>query len=204
MAVTNGYCTVEDLRSHLQDSGSRLDTGLLEKAITAASRAVDQHTGRRFWKDGSPTVRTYRTPYRDMAWVDDIATTTGLEVETDDNGDGTWATSWTLGTDFELWPDNADKTDTQAYAWWRIEAIGNYLFPYFATRRRTLRVTAIFGWSAVPDAVNSATILKAASLFQRKDAVFGVAGFGEFGPVRITRKDPDVIDLLHDYVRGWM
>lgn len=65
----------------------------------------------------------------------------------------------------------------------------------------TVQVTARFGWSAVPYQVNEATILKAASLFKRKDAPFGVAGFNEFGAVRITRKDPDVLELLSDFAR---
>lgn len=195
MAVVNGYCTVPDLRAHLQDSGSRLDTDLLERAITAASRAVDAHCGRRFWQDTVPATKSYVAPYPDVAWVDDISETGSLVVEV--GGPGSWS-ALTLDSDFVLWPDIPDA----AHAWWRIEMINGEI-PRPVGRARNLRVTAKFGWSGVPDAVRTATILKAASLFQRKDAVFGVAGFGEFGPVRITRKDPDVYDLLHDYVRGW-
>jgi hypothetical protein len=43
-------------------------------------------------------------------------------------------------------------------------------------------------------------MLKAASLFKRKDAPFAVAGFSEFGAVRIGRNDPDVLELLGGYV----
>ncbi len=200
MATINGYCTSDELRDHLGDSGTRLASAQIERAITAASRAIDTHTGRRFWRDPEPVARTYRPEYPDLAWVDDIATTDGLVVETDDDGSGTFATSWALG-DFELHPRNMDRIDPQAFAWWRIEAVGRR-FPVWRTRD-TLRVTAVFGWSDIPTAVNEACVLKAASLFTRKDAVFGVAGFGEFGPVRITRKDPDVIDLLRGYERGW-
>ena len=192
--MKHGYATVEDLREHLGDDGSRLPLRLLERAITAASRAVDMHTGRRFWKDETPTTRRYRTRWDDVAWVDDIASTTDLVIETDD---GTWGSG-----DFALWPYDADQTDPDAHAWWRVEAVGGRRFPVLQGQV-SLRVTAYFGWSGVPDAVNAATLLKAAQLFQRRDAVFGVAGFAEFGAVRITRKDPDVIDLLAGYVRGW-
>jgi hypothetical protein len=50
-------------------------------------------------------------------------------------------------------------------------------------------------------ALHAVPILKAASLFKRKDAPFGVAGINDFGPVRITRTDPDVIDLLRSFRR---
>ena len=198
MAITNGYCTLTELRDQLGDSGSKLDQDLLEKAINATSRAVDSHCGRRFWQD--PTVQTllYRPEDHDVAWVDDISTTTGLVIKTDPGFDYSWSETW-ASTDYDLEPLNADKHGP-AYSWYRIIAIGDFPFPLNA-RRRTLSVTARFGFSAIPDAVNEATIIKAASIFRRKDAIFGVTNFAEFGPIRITRKDPDVIDLLSGQVR---
>lgn len=196
MSITNGYCTAVELRDHLQDSGSKLDADLIDRAINSASRAVDNYTGRRFWQDATVRTRTFRPLEHRIAWVSDISTTTGLIIATGD--DGTFPTTW-AATDYELEPENGDE-DGPAYAWWRILAVGDQRF-IPSTLRRTLSVTARFGWSAVPDPVNEATILKASQLFQRKNAVFGIAGFGEFGPMRITRKDPDVIELLNGYVR---
>ena len=86
------------------------------------------------------------------------------------------------------------------FAFWVIEAIGDLEFTTHE-RRSTLQVTAKHGWSAVPDDVAQACILKAAALFKRKDAPFGVAGFGEFGAVRIGKEDPQVIELLQEYRR---
>jgi hypothetical protein len=198
VAVTNGYCTVAELREHLGDDRQALNEALLERAINASSRAIDLWTGRRFWLDGTVTARSYRPDLTDVAWVDDIGSTTGLVIATDTTGDGSWATTWAT-TDYQLEPLNAAVSGT-GYAWWTIGAIDRYTFPV-AARRPTLRVTALHGWSAVPDGVAEACLLKAASLFKRKDAPFGVAGFGEFGAVRITRRDGDVIELLHPYVR---
>lgn len=199
MAIVNGYITEAQLREQLGDAGTVLTSALLQRAVNATSRAVDNYTGRRFWKDASPTARTYRVRDLEIAWVDDISTTSGLIVQTDDNLDNSWSTTWTLGTDFDLEPENAD-TKGPAYAWWRIKAIGTKTFPR-SRLRRTLKVTSTGGWSAIPDEIEQASIIKASSLFQRKDAPFGVAGFGEFGPVRITRRDPDVIELLNDFIR---
>lgn len=198
MAVTNGYCTLAELQQHFGDAGSKLDEDLLSRAINATSRAINRHCGRRFWQDSAVQAKVYRPRDTDIAWVDDVSTTTGLIIATDTTGDGSYDTTW-ASTDYQLEPLNAD-TDSEAYAWWRIVAIDRYTFPVDA-RRTTLQVTAKFGWSAIPDDVNEACILRAAALFKRKEAVFGVAGFGQFGEVRITRRDPDVMELLHPYIK---
>lgn len=192
MAVVNGYCTVEQVRAELKDADGRLDEPLLEKAVNAASRAVDDWTGRRFWRDDTASARRLRPSSRFRAEIPDVSTLAGLIVETDGAQNGTWA-AWTLDTDFEIEPEDADANGP-AYAWWELVAIDSKGFTL--ARRKTLRVTARWGWSAVPDQVEEATILRAVALFRRKEAPFGVAGFGEFGAVRITRRDADVIELL--------
>lgn len=198
MTVVNGYCSVDDIRDHLGDRASTFDTGLVERAVNAASRAVDGYTGHRFWQDPAPIARRYRPRRRDRLDVDDISTTTGLIVESSDTPTWTAPALWNLDTDFELLPDNADM-DGPAYAWWRLFAVGSKGFP--RARFRSVRITARWGWSQIPDPVAEATLLKAVSLFERRNAPFGVAGFGEFGVVKITRKDTDVVDLLSDYTK---
>lgn len=201
MAVTHGYCTTDQIRDHLGDTGVKIDIDLLERAVTSASRAVDSFTGRRFWQDATVKTRYYRPESSTLAMVDDISTTVGLLIATDSGSNYLWGDAWAT-TDYDLEPDNADQ-DEAAYAWWRVRAVGNFGFTH-SISRRTLKITAKFGWSAIPADVEYATILKATSLFRRKDAPFGVAGFGDFGPVRITRKDQDVIDLLNSFVKvGW-
>jgi hypothetical protein len=58
------------------------------------------------------------------------------------------------------------------------------------------------GTLAIPDGVFRATIMLAARLFKRRESTDGVAGFGEFGAVRVTAVDPDVENLLAPY-RRW-
>lgn len=201
MAVVNGYLTVDQLREHLGDTGSKIDIDLLERSINATSRAIDRFTGRKFWQDATVKVRHYRPESSWLAFTHDISTTTGLVIKTDPGGDYTWTDTWTTA-DYDLEPDDNDQ-DESAYAWWRIRAIGDFAFTA-GSNRRTLQVTAKFGWSAIPADVEYAALLKASSLFRRKDAPFGIAGFGDFGPVRITRKDPDVIELLNPFAKiGW-
>jgi hypothetical protein len=214
MALTNAYATVAELRGLLKDDGAKLDAPTIERALNASSRAIDDYCHRRFWVDATVQTREYQVLSPRLAHLDDISTTTGLIVKTDTGLDASWATTWTSGTDFRLEPRNADK-DGPSYAWWKIVAIGAKLFPIchgpggawggsqlvVYRERDTLQVTAMFGWSTIPDQVNQACLLKAVSLFKRKDAPFGVAGFGEFGVVRIGRNDPDVQGLLDPFVR---
>jgi hypothetical protein len=201
MAVTNGYCAVEDVRGQLTDSSSKIDAAPLERAINATSRAIDRYCGRRFWKDAAPVVRVFEADDAHMLTVNDIASATGLLVKVDSAGDGAFATTWTNLTDYQLRPLNADA-DGGAYSWSEIKTIGGLCFPWFRDGRPGVQVTAQWGWSQVPDQVTSAAILKTVSLFMRKDAPFGVAGFTDFGPVRITKRDPDVMDLLSPFVVG--
>jgi hypothetical protein len=209
VAVVNGYCTTQDLRDQLGDGGSNLSTSLLERAINAASRAVDDHCGRgidggpgQFWQDSAPTTRTYVVTNPRAVRVDDISTRTGLVVKTGSDGVN-FPTTLVTGTDFFLEPRNADAAGASAnpYAFWILRAVGVLFFPSVFPNLPTVQVTARFGWSAVPYEVTEATILKAASLFKRKDAPFGIAGFNEFGAVRITRQDADVLELLSGFTR---
>lgn len=200
MAVANGYCTTADLREQLGDDADTLNVALLERAINASSRAIDRHCGRAFWQDSGVATRTYSPTVRDYVFVDDISTRTGVVVATGSDGI-TFPTTLVVGEDYILEPRNADKfasATSGAYAFWQIRLIDGAAFTV-DRGRPTLSVTARHGWSAVPDEVTEACILKAASLFKRKDAPFGVAGFGEFGVVRIGRNDPDVMDLLSPY-----
>lgn len=198
MTITNGYATLQELRDQFGDSNSQLPQTDLERAISATSRAIDRHCGRRFWQDPTAQAKRYRPGDCDAVWVDDISTTVGLVIATDSDDDGVYEETW-ASTDYELEPLDAD-TESTAYAWWRIVAVGDYRFPTYG-RRASLQVTAKFGWSAIPEQVNQACILRAAAIFKRKEAVFGTVGLNGFGEVRITRKDPDVVDLLTPFVK---
>jgi hypothetical protein len=76
------------------------------------------------------------------------------------------------------------------------------VFPWLPYGRPGIKVTARWGWSAVPDPVRDATRLLATRLYLRKDAPFGnEGGFSEMGPVRIVASDPDMTRLLRPFRR---
>lgn len=214
-ALTHAYATVDDLREHLGESKpGNLPENLLIRALNAASRAVDNYTDRRFWQDSTVTTRTVQfggDPYNLLLPGDaEISDATGLALATDD-GSGTFPNAWTVGTDFRLSPYDANTESSRYKAWWLLEGTGTRRFDVrgasWGVWRQSsgwyypVQVTARFGWSSVPPEVEEATLLKAAALFKRKDAPFGVMQFGDIAAVRVTRQDIDVIELLAPYQR---
>lgn len=166
---------------------------LLQQALTAASRSIDRATGRRFWLDGAAVQRVYRPHGRTVVEddgtvliVDDIGDTTGLVVET---GSGS---SWSAVTHWEAVPDNALTLGRPVTGLLRM---GGWVYGL-----NRVRVTAKFGWPAVPDEIVQATLIQANRLFKRKDSPEGITGSAEWGVVRLSRRDPDVWNLIEPYV----
>jgi hypothetical protein len=63
-----------------------------------------------------------------------------------------------------------------------------------------VRITGVYGWPSVPKAVQIASVIQASRIFKRYDSPLGVAGFGDFGAVRVSRfLDPDVEQLVMPY-----
>lgn len=185
MSLTNAYCTLQQLKNELGISDTA-DDSMMEIAIDAASRQIDDHCGQRFWQDGSVVARIYEPhdPYE--LYVDPISTTTGLIVKVDTDASGSYETTLTINTDFYLEPHNAAaEFPVRPYTEICINRnTGSYYFPtgYDAP---TVQVTAKFGWPAVPDAVKKACLIQATQLFKAKDAVFGAIALGESSAMRI-------------------
>jgi len=190
------YVALSELKTALGISGSADDT-YLNLAIDAAEKSINDLCGRKFTADSSATARTYRAqPY--LAVTDDISTLTGLVVKTDTAADGTFDTTW-ASTDYQVEPLN---NLTKGRSVNNLRAIGSYTYPVYGDGQVSVEVTAKWGWPSVPDPVKQATLLTSSRLYGRKASPMGVIGVGDFGPVRISRTDPDIAALLMDYKRA--
>lgn len=154
--------------------------------LDAASRAVEKYCdGRRFDLAPVATQRVFSTGRKvvreedgtERLQVDDI----GTEDITVEVGDGT---SWTAVSTVETYPDNALEKQDAVTA---LRCLGGEW-----SRNRRVRVTARWGWPAVPSAVYEATLLTAMRLVKRKASPEGVAGSPDWGLVRVPNLDPDV------------
>jgi hypothetical protein len=195
--MANEYATREELKAHLSieaDDTSR--DALLDRALAAASRSIDKATGRPghgFWLDQEPTARTYRLDGRivrrgegDLLLVDEIGDTTDMVVEV------SYVTSWSPVTDYETSPDNA-LTDGRPIT--GLLRLGRT----WALPSSRVRITARHGWPTVPDDIAEACMIQASRLYKRKDSPEGVMGSAEWGVVRLSRRDPDVWNLIEPY-----
>ncbi len=199
------YCTINEVRNQLQDIKTQLDEVLILRAVKAASRAIDAWcsndvpNARKFWLDESASARYFRCENRVTVWFDDFGTTDGLIVQTDDDDDGVYETTWTLGADFQLGPINSAVSSPHAF--WQLNAVGpSKRFPVYE-RRTGLKITAKWGWTATPVEVKQATLIRAVALFLRKDSPYGIAGSNEYGGMRISKFDTDVVSLLRPYLK---
>lgn len=178
--LVNNYVELDEFKDAVRDQLTAHDAEYV-RAINAASRQMDDYCSRTFYQSAL-SARVYRPQQVDILFTDDISTTTGLLVATDDDGDGVYENSWTITTDFVPGPQSRIN-GLLAYEY--IEAMPTKAFPVdgvnVATpmvglqnyrrrnRRPRVQVTAKWGFAAVPDAVKQATIIAALDHFRAKD-----------------------------------
>lgn len=192
MAITNGYCTLAQVKAALRLTDNADDT-LLESAIQSASRRIDEECNRWFYKTQQTPVQVYPASIYECGVLNDIANSS-VTVKIDSVGDGSYATTWTQGQQYQLEPLNTVITG-KPYR--RIVCINGYSFP-IADDKPLVQVTAQWGWNAVPSDVEQACILLSMRQFARLNAALGVVGFADMA-IQVRAVDPDVRDLLHSY-----
>jgi hypothetical protein len=194
LAITNGYATLAQVKSAMRITDN-IDDTLIEMAIESASRAIDGFAMRSFYSSGTAT-RYYAADDSYIVQTDDIAGT-AITLQTSSAGDGVFDQTWSP-IDYQLEPVNG-VTDGLTVPFTRIRAVENYLYPVEADQA-LVKVTAVFGWPAVPIAITQACVIQSSRLFKRLDSPLGVAGFGDMGAVRVSRYlDPDVEQLIAPY-----
>lgn len=193
MALGDPYITGPQLATFLKNTISA-DAPQLQAAAVAASRWIDGYCRRQFNLAIAATPRIFDVSTDGSLLVDDIGNTT-ITVATDTSLDGTYATTW-LTTDVQAQPFSAISQGRPITS---LAAVGSQRFPVVSRRAGLVKVTAIWGWPAVPTEVAQAAYIQAGHLYKRRESTEGVLGFGNFGPVRVgTRIDPDVEALLAD------
>jgi len=190
------YCPIEALKSRLNITHSNSDFEL-HAACFAASRWVEQHTERVFWRSLSQT-RTFvpdcSTTVRLPAFCDLVSASA---VKTDTAGDGTFATTLSA-SGYRLLPHNPAAAPEQL-PYDEIRLTTGSVPTGGVGRPDTVQVTGIWGWPRVPSAIRSAAAILAADTYKLKDAPFGVAGEGEF--LQQVGENRRALKLLEPYKR---
>lgn len=154
--MTNAYATDLELMDRLGMSVNDSRRGVLSDVVEASSRWIDRTVGHRFY--AVPETRYYSFCPTSESWVarayppylggrmrldiDDVLSITSLQ--TDNNGDGTFETTWTSPTDYWLGPRNAPANLKPYTTINRTLQGGRFYFPYYD---QAVAVTGLFGYS---------------------------------------------------------
>lgn len=191
MAIVNGYLSIEEAVSYVGRNESR-DTYELEDVVTACSRMIDRYCGRHFYQQ-TATAREFDTddgfkvkfgPFNDLVSVTTFAY---------DNDDSGTYESTLSATQYQLHaPGQNQAPATWPYTYATVLGTGPVLpvAPAASGRSDLIRITGTWGWPAVPIEVKQATRILVAEMAKLQDAPLGVAGFGEFGVVRLSSMMP--------------
>jgi hypothetical protein len=192
MAITNGYATLQQIKSAVRITDA-VDDALLEMAVEAASRMIDAECDRSFYNSGTAT-RDFIPNDSYVVDTDDL--TQIVSVKIDDAGEGTFPITLQM-TDYQAEPVN-QRVSGNPFPITRLRMIGDYLLPIWYGQA-TVRIQGIYGFTPTPIQVTQACVIQASRIFKRLDSPLGVAGFGDMGAMRVGKTDPDVSMLIRPF-----
>lgn len=200
MALGDPYVELARLKDYLKFKPEKIEQDEnIQDAINSASGEIEKHCNRQFQRTETATSRVFAPASRTRCPVDDFWSTTGLVVEIDTNGDGTFSTV-VPSSDYELYPTNGVVDGQVGWPYYEINLVNGF-FPIEHRRKNIVRVTAKWGWQTVPEAVRQACVIIAAETFQLKDAPFGTAGMDQFGNIYHVRDNRIAAGKLARYCR---
>lgn len=169
MAVDQ-YCDIDEVKAAIRITHDEADS-LIDTAISAASRRIDQYCEDQFWSAATPSARLFRAESPYVLHVGSFATTTGLVVELDNDDDGAFETVVPTSS-----YQAAPLAPAAGYPYRRLEFFGGTRLPVSCSRRGRVQVTARWGWSVAPPQVRQACLLMALDHYRGKNFTNGVVG----------------------------
>lgn len=200
MTIVNGYCTLAELKAApaLNLSSSTANDAFYENVITAISRSIDMQCARYFYKSTADETRFFTPRSYIHVFVGDMVSLSSLYTDTA-SGDRTYPHQWSA-TDYDLYPyDAAQISEPEPYRWIDRTPRGTFFFDKNVPK--SVKVTGIFGWSAVPAAISKMCLLWAERMVKRFDTPLGVSASTALGEmqVKVPPPDPDVEAVLSNY-----
>lgn len=191
MAITNGYCSLNQIKAALRITDA-VDDALLEMAVESASRMIDSECDRNFFSTSA--TRDFVPSDSYTVDTDDLTAITSVKI--DDQGDLTFLTTLAV-SDYQAEPVN-QRVSGNAFPIYRLRMIGDYLLPLWG-QQATVRIQGTYGFTPVPTQITQATVIQAGRIFKRLDSLLGFAGFSDMGVARVGRVDPDVAAMIRPF-----
>jgi len=161
MAITNGYCTLAEFKAYANiTSTNSPDDAVIEDIIESTSRVIDAECRRHFYQ--VTEARYFRANDLDVLFCGDIASTSGLEIKSQLNSDGSHQYTW-ASTDYNLLPYS--PRFGFPYTSIEISTQSNYSFDML---KKGNKITAVWGWAAVPDEIKTACLEESMNEYRRR------------------------------------
>ncbi len=174
MTITNGYCTLNQLKGRLGISVSDItDDTELENVIEGVSRFIDNDRRRVFYTTAGE-ARYWTPKHSDRLWIDDAVSITAVEVATSTSlSYGAWASTDYLTEPFNDLPIMCIHVHPSS---------GKYFVRHLL---KSAKITGTWGYAAAtPNEIEQATILFSQYVWLRKDAPLGTAGLTFLGEIQ--------------------
>jgi len=189
------YATLAEFKAAVGITDSTDDTAL-QSVLDATDTLIDLYCDRKTGFGTATETRYYTAEDYEYVLTDDLVSVTTLQ--TDDDANGTYETTWTSGTDYVLAPRNAaldgfpyTEIDTSV-TWPRNFPKDVYL---------GVKVVGVFGFPSVPAAVKQAEIIQAGAVWSSRVSPFGIVGSADLGGLlRMSRAlHPEAALILEPY-----
>lgn len=176
------YATLAEFKSAIGITDSADDTAL-QSVLDATDGLINNFTDRKQGFGTATETRIYTAENFMFVPVDEFVSIS--QLQTDDNADGTYETTWSYPTDFEFAPFN---NALDGFPYNSIEVSVTYPKNFPRDVYRGVKVTGVFGWPSIPVAVKQAAIIQAGAVFSSRTSPFGVIGSQDLGGIlRQTR-----------------
>lgn len=177
----------------IQDSQ---DDIALQNVLDATDTLIDLYCDRRTGFGTASETRYYTALDYQYVLVDDLVSVTTLQ--TDDDANGTYETTWTAGTDYVLAPYN---NALDGFPYTEIDTSVSWPRNFPKDVYLGVKVVGVFGFPATPAAVVQAAIIQANAVWSSRTSAFGVIGSQDLGGIlRQTRAlHPEAAILLEAY-----
>lgn len=171
------YATAADLAARADPTGSWIaaDTTLATALLASVSRLIEEYCGRDFTVVAQAETRYYTPTNGAVVEIDDCRSVSALYTDVSGNRDYglTWAS-----TDYDLMPLTSAYRSAP-YTEIVVSPRGRYSFD--AGMSRSVKVTGLFGWPAIPTPVFEATLMEAGRMLPQTQSPSGVVASAELG-----------------------
>lgn len=189
------YATLAQFKAAVGITDST-DDAALQNVLDATDTLIDLHCDRKTGFGTASETRYYTAEDYQYVLTDDLVSVTTLQ--TDDDANGTYETTWTANTDFMLAPANAAL---DGFPYTEIDTSVSWPRNFPKDVYRGVKVVGVFGFPSVPAAVVQAEIIQAGAVWSSRTSPFGVIGSADLGGIlRQTRAlHPEAALILEPY-----